>query len=81
MILIIFLVFRSLFSLSIVPLKNEKKDLLGTLIAASAGEKNPMTAEDIRHHLLTFFAAGHETTSSTLLWVFFEICQNREIMV
>lgn len=34
---------------------------------------------DVRDHLLTFFLAGHETTSHALTWTFYLLSQNPEV--
>ena len=57
------------------------RDLLDILVQASRGEEAKLTAADLRDHSLTFFAAGHETTSTTLLWVFYELVKQPEIQI
>ena len=53
-------------------------DLLNLLIRAQEGEK--LNAEELRDHSLTFFGAGHETTSTTLLWTFYELARHPEVL-
>jgi len=48
------------------------KDLLGALISASdleAGQATVFTDRQVRDHALTFFLAGHETTSLALTYI------------
>jgi cytochrome P450 len=39
-----------------------------------------LSKADLHDHCMTFLAAGHETTSSTLLWVILELCRHPEEM-
>jgi cytochrome P450 len=57
------------------------RDLLDILVQASRGEEARLTASELRDHTLTFFAAGHETTSTTLLWVFYELVKQPEMQI
>jgi cytochrome P450 len=53
------------------------EDLLGLLVAArdeATGE--PMSREQIRDELMTFIAAGHETTSNGLGWLWYLLSLN-----
>lgn len=52
-------------------------DLLSMLLAAQDEETNEqMTDEQVRDEVLTIFLAGHETTSTTLAWMWYELSQN-----
>jgi cytochrome P450 len=35
-----------------------------------------MSPADLRDHVLTFLAAGHETTATTLTWLIYELCRH-----
>ncbi len=54
-----------------------KEDLLGLLMAArdeDTGE--PMSRTQVRDELMTFIAAGHETTANGLGWMWYLLSQN-----
>ena len=46
-------------------------DFLTRLIKARDDEKSPLTMHDIEDHILTFIAAGHETTARGLSWMLY----------
>lgn len=46
-------------------------DFLTHLINAIDDDKTPLTPEEIEDHILTFIAAGHETTARGLAWVLY----------
>mgnify|MGYP003385628634 CR=1 FL=1 len=56
----------------------EQKDLLDLVLSATDDGCN-MSATDIRDHITTFLAAGHETTSTTLLWICYELSQRPDV--
>lgn len=43
-------------------------DLLGALLAARDADGAPLSREELRGQVMTFFMAGHETTASALSW-------------
>ncbi len=43
-------------------------DLLGRLLAARDEQGRPLSAREVRDEAVTLWAAGHETTSTTLTW-------------
>ncbi|MGW7003062.1 cytochrome P450 [Streptomyces sp. NPDC054933] len=43
-------------------------DLLGRLLAARDDQGRPLSAKEVRDEAVTLWAAGHETTSTTLTW-------------
>lgn len=45
-------------------------------VALESGHFSDQSLED---HLMTFFAAGHETTSVSLTWAMYALCRNPEI--
>ncbi len=55
-------------------------DLLSLLLDAKDPETGAgLSDDDIRDNLLTFVAAGHETTALALTWTFFLLARNPEI--
>lgn len=46
----------------------DRDDLLGLLLQTRDEDDSPLSAEEIRNHVITFLLAGHETTASTLTW-------------
>lgn len=55
----------------------ERDDLLGRLLRARDPEGGAaLTDSEIRDHLVTFFLAGHETTSNALTWTFHLLGRN-----
>ncbi|KAI8803637.1 cytochrome P450 [Cladochytrium replicatum] len=54
--------------------KDSEKDLLGFMLnAVDSDSGSSMTDLLIRDQVITFLIAGHETTSNTLAWTFFEL--------
>lgn len=49
----------------------ENNDFLSLLISAGVKEGAPLTDDEIIDNLITFLAAGHETTARTLTWTFY----------
>jgi len=47
--------------------------------AANQGKPLPLSHEDLRANLLTFFIAGHDTTSSALSWALFYLASNPQV--
>ncbi|MCF2858799.1 cytochrome P450 [Pseudoalteromonas sp. SMS1] len=43
-------------------------DLLSSFLEATDEAGHPLTNENIKDHLISYFIVGHETTSNTLLW-------------
>jgi len=56
------------------------QDLLDIMLQESQGSEAKLTKAEFRDHCMTFLMAGHETTSTTLLWIFFELSKNQEIL-
>jgi cytochrome P450 len=52
-----------------VPDLNERRDVLSKLLVADPQQ----TDHELRDHLITLLLAGHETTASTLAWVFHDL--------
>jgi cytochrome P450 len=54
-------------------------DLLTHLLEAlDRGSEDRITESEVRSNILTFIAAGHETTANTLSWSMFLLSQSRE---
>jgi cytochrome P450 len=53
-------------------------DLLTHLLQASNSETERITEAELRSNILTFIAAGHETTANTLSWAIFLLSQSPE---
>jgi cytochrome P450 len=53
-------------------------DLLTHLLQAFDSETEGITEGELRSNILTFVAAGHETTANTLSWAMFLLSQSRE---
>lgn len=56
--------------------KDEKRNID---IISVALESGVFTDENIVDQMMTFIAAGHETTSSTMTWAIYELCKKPEI--
>lgn len=56
--------------------KNEKRNLD---IISVALESGGFTEDNLVDQMMTFIAAGHETTSTTMIWAIYELCQKPEI--
>ena len=54
------------------------EDLLGSMMAATDKEGQPMTDKELIDEVMTMIIAGHETTGGTLNWVWYELSQNPE---
>lgn len=58
----------------------ETEDFLSLLMNAGREEGRPLTDEEIIDNLLTFLAAGHETTARTLAWTLFILSRDPRAM-
>lgn len=56
--------------------KNEKRNID---IISVALESGGFTEENLVDQMMTFIAAGHETTSSTMTWAIYELCKKPDI--
>jgi cytochrome P450 len=57
----------------------ERGDVLTMLLQARDDEGRPMSAQQVRDEVLTFFLAGHETTALALTWSFYLLAQHAEV--
>ncbi|GGD16933.1 cytochrome P450 [Aquisalinus flavus] len=56
------------------------EDFLTLLLQAGTREDAPLSDDEIIDNLLTFMAAGHETTARTLTWAFFILSQTPDAL-
>ncbi|PTL81650.1 cytochrome P450 [Vitiosangium sp. GDMCC 1.1324] len=57
----------------------DSNDLLSLLLQQRDDEGQPMDDGQIRDHIMTFFAAGNETTAFTLSWVLYLLARHPEV--
>ena len=62
------------------PELDERTDILALLLRSTYEDGTPMSRGEIRDELLTLLAAGHETTASTLAWVFERISRHPAVL-
>jgi cytochrome P450 len=55
----------------------DRGDVLSMLLATQDDE-HPLSNQQFRDHVMTFMAAGHETTANALNWTFYLLAQNPE---
>ncbi|XP_023640164.1 cytochrome P450 76C4 isoform X2 [Capsella rubella] len=80
----LFRVFRGFMDAKIA-LRNESTDVsnidfLDSLLALTQGDESEIDSNDIEHLLLDMFAAGTDTTSSTVEWAMAELLKNPKRM-
>ncbi len=58
-------------------------DVLSMLMSAQSGEglDTKLTGKQIHDHILTFLAAGHETTAIALVWTFYLLSQYPQVRI
>ena len=58
-------------------------DVLSLLMSAESGEEpdTKLTEKQIHDHILTFIAAGHETTAITLVWTLYLLSQYPQVRI
>jgi cytochrome P450 len=61
----------------------EYDDVLSMLMSAESGEEpeTSLTEKQIHDHILTFLAAGHETTAITLVWTLYLLSQYPQVRI
>ncbi|KAL9641722.1 hypothetical protein ABK040_007399 [Willaertia magna] len=57
----------------------ERNDLLSLLVKANNEEQHILTSDELKSNALIFSLAGHETTSTLLQWIIYELAKNKEI--
>jgi cytochrome P450 len=58
----------------------ERNDVLAMLLEARHEDGSPMSEQEIRDELLTLLVAGHETTATTLAWVFERLTREPRVL-
>jgi cytochrome P450 len=56
-----------------------RTDILSLLLSARDEDGRAMTEDELRDELVTMLLAGHETTATTLAWVFAFVLHHREV--
>src|SRR5271154_4419615 len=59
--------------------KMEKKEALNLDIISVAIESGGFSEDDLVNNMMTFLAAGHETTASAFTWAVYLLCQKPEV--
>ncbi|PRP87542.1 hypothetical protein PROFUN_00753 [Planoprotostelium fungivorum] len=59
--------------------RSEKKDILSVLVRDNLGSEDSLNDKEITDQCLTFLAAGHETTSTSLTWTLQRLAENPEV--
>lgn len=61
--------------------ERDYQDVLSMLMSAPSGEEpeTKLTEKQIHDHILTFLAAGHETTAITLVWTLYLLAQYPQV--
>lgn len=57
----------------------DKGDLLSMLLQVRYDDGTPMDDEQLLDECMTMFVAGHETTASTMIWVWYLITQHPDV--
>lgn len=57
---------------------DRKESRVNTDIISVALESGSFTDEDLVNQMMTFLAAGHETTATSMTWAFYLLCQHPE---
>ncbi|KAL8703504.1 MAG: hypothetical protein Q9201_003314 [Fulgogasparrea decipioides] len=58
---------------------NSEKNRTQKDIVSVAIESGGFTDENLIHQMMTFLAAGHETTATAMTWAIYELCQNLDL--
>jgi cytochrome P450 len=58
----------------------DRADVLSMLLQARDEDGQPMTDVELRDELMTLLTAGHETTATTLCWLFEEVLSRRDVL-
>ena len=60
-------------------MNEDKGDLLSMLMLAQDEDGSQMTDQQLRDEVVTLFAAGHETTSNVMTWLWYLLAQQPEV--
>lgn len=58
---------------------SERNDFLSILLKARDEDGQPMSDQQLMDECITLFAAGHETTATTMAWVWYLLCQHQDV--
>ena len=58
--------------------KNVPDDFLSLLLRAGENDKNRLSMEEIEDNIITFIAAGHETTARALSWTLYLLAHDKD---
>ncbi|UQX11767.1 cytochrome P450 [Candidatus Mycobacterium methanotrophicum] len=58
----------------------DRADILALLLRSAYEDGSPMSRQDIHDDLLTLLVAGHETTATTLAWVFEQLSRHPQVL-
>ncbi|MEV6426667.1 cytochrome P450 [Nocardia sp. NPDC051463] len=59
---------------------SDATSLLARLLVARDDAGHAMDDEQLRHEVLTFLLAGHETTGGAMAWTIYELCRNPVVL-
>lgn len=62
------------------PESSNRTDILSLMLRSAYEDGSAMSRSDIRDDLLTLLVAGHETTATTLAWVFERLSRHPEVL-
>lgn len=58
---------------------DSRADVLSSLVAASGEGDEPMSDQELRDHLVTLLAVGHETTATTIAWLMERLTRHPDV--
>jgi len=56
------------------------EDILSLLLDSQFEDGEPLTDKQVRDHVMTLLFAGHDTTTSTIAFMFYELSRNPELL-
>jgi len=57
-----------------------RSDILSLLLQVVDEDGKPMTQQELRDELLTLLVAGHETSATSLAWIFYYLLKDRSLL-
>jgi cytochrome P450 len=60
--------------------RGRREDVLALLIEARDDAGRPMTDAELRDEMITLLVAGHETTATTLAWLFHQVLRRSDVL-
>src|SRR5882724_11811556 len=58
----------------------DRSDILSLLLQVVDEDGKPMSAQELRDELLTLLVAGHETSATSLAWIFYYLLKDPEVL-